>query len=460
MRTVLLVLGATALAVGAYTMWDRPGPPTNLVLIGIDTLRPDHTSAHGYEDAATPNLDALARRGVRFEEAMSHAPWTLPSVATLLTSKYPSQHGAMIAGEKKNLATDVPAHLVATETLPAILRRHGKRAQAYVANAFTGYGVDTQFDDFLYEFDTADELTDKALRFLDEVNDEPFFLYLHYTDPHEHHRLVPPAHRYRFTPPEITDALQGKKKVGYRYLHENFGFALYDAQIEFTDDQLGRVFDDLTNRGMWDDTLVVVFSDHGEEFWEHKAEHHHYGEDPRGIYGIGHGQSLYQELLSVVLIMAGGGLPEDTVVDGAVGLRDVPVTILDLMALPPSDEMDGASLAPAISAGHASDREIYSEAIAYGFEKKSLRRGRWKYIYSLPGETDELYDLVADPTETKNLADDERGTTEEMRARVFEIMETTASETPTSAPQEISDETRRNLQALGYLTDDTPAARD
>lgn len=445
----LVVVGSIAFALRPSP---RPPVPVNLLLVCIDTLRPDHTSAHGYERKTTPNLDALARTGVRFADATSHAPWTLPSVASLLTSQYPSQHGAAIGGALRNLQNDIPTELGTTATLPSILRRHGRRAHAITANAFVGYGVDAQFDDFTYAHETAERVTTKALHFLRRHQDEPFFLYLHYTDPHEHHTLPPRRYRRRYVDGEVVDVMREKKRSSYQFIHDNFGFALYDGQIEFVDAQIGRVLEKLDQLRLRQSTLVVVFSDHGEEFWEHEAEHRRYGTDPRGYYGIGHGQSLYQELLSVVLILAGGNLPEGIVVEGAVGLRDVPVTILELMNLPRGDEMKGTSLVPDIQAGRAREREVYSEAIAYGYEKKSLRRGHWKYIYSLPGESNELYDLDTDPRETRNVAGQHPDTTEAMRARVFEIMAENSDTKQTKTPS-ISEEMRRNLQALGYLTD-------
>lgn len=436
-------------------------PPRNLLLIGIDTLRPDHTSVYGYEKQTTPHLEGLAARGVVFADAMSHAPWTLPSVSSVLTSLYPSQHGAVLHGDERNLADDPPARLETEDSLVSILSRHGLRTRAVTANAFTGYGIDDQFDDFTLEHTTADHITDRGIHFLSKEHRKPFFLYLHYADPHEHHRLPPEAHRARFLAPEILREMGDREKEDYRYIHDNFGWAFYDAQTSFTDDQIGRLLRALREFGLEEDTLVVVYSDHGEELWEHQAEHHEYGTDPRGYYGIGHGQSLYQELLSVVLILAGGDLPSGRVVRGPVGLRDLAPTILDVMGIPPAKAMEGKSLLPVVAAGTSED-EVFSESIAYGHEKKALRRGRWKYIRSLPGPKEELYDLVDDPGEKTNLAAEQAERTAEMRARVDEIVQG-FPEAATQAP-ELDDQTRRSLQALGYLTGggedgEAPAAR-
>ncbi|MDG2303472.1 MAG: sulfatase [Candidatus Binatia bacterium] len=450
---VLVVLGL------GWFFWPPPAPPTNLVLIGIDTLRPDHASVYGYDKPTTPRLEALAARGVLFEEATSHAPWTLPSVSTVLTSLYPSQHGARVPGDLKDLTDDVPVRLGDVETLAQILRRSGKVTQAFVANAFTGYGIDDHFEGFSYAHASADRISRDGVDFLRANREHPFFLYLHYTDPHEHHRLLPKEHRARFTDASVLEAMGDRDKAGYRYIYDNFGPALYDAQTSFADEQVGVVFDALQQLDLTGRTLVVVFSDHGEEFWEHADAHRRYGEDPRGIYGLGHGQSLYQELLSVVFLMAGGDLPAGQVVKGAVGLRDLAPTVLDVMGLPPGTTMEGTSLVPAITSGQAPEREVFSESIAYGYEKKAIRVGDWKYILSLPDSLDELYDLRADPGETTNLAASDPERTAAMRRRVEEIVAGFAPEEPTE-PTGISEETRRNLQALGYLTDDRAVPRD
>ena len=444
----LLVLVVVGLG---WFFWPPPMPPTNLLLIGIDTLRPDHASVYGYDQPTTPRLEALAARGVLFEEATSHAPWTLPSVSTVLTSLYPSQHGARVPGERKDLTDDVPVRLGDVETLARILQRHGKTTQAFVANAFTGYGIDDHFEDFSYAHVSADQISRDGVDFLRATREHPFFLYLHYTDPHEHHRLVPKPHRDRFVDASILETMGDREQADYRYIYDNFGPALYDAQTAFADEQIGVVLDELRQLDLANNTLVVVFSDHGEEFWEHADAHRLYGTDPRGIYGLGHGQSLYQELLSVVFLMAGGNLPEGRVVKGAVGLRDLAPTVLDAMGLPIGDTMEGASLLPAIASGQA-EREVFSESIAYGYEKKALRIGDWKYIVSLPDSVDELYDLSADPGESTNLAEKEPRRTAAMRRRVEEIVQTFPVEETAAA--EISPETRRNLQALGYLTDE------
>lgn len=449
-----MVFGSVLVALLVVIVWPLAfPPPRNLLLIGIDTLRPDHTSLYGYAKPTTPNLETLAARGVTFGEATSHAPWTLPSVSTLLTSRYPSQHGAILSGEQRNLSKQPPAKLVAADSLVSVLSEQGLQTRAISANAFTAYGIDDLFDEFTYDHMTADEVTELGLKFLQEDVDpeRPFFLYLHYADPHEHHRLPPAEHRARFLSPEILAEMGDRDQESYEYIHEKFGWAFYDAQTAFADDQIGRVLEELQKRKLDEDTLVVVFSDHGEELWEHAPQHRKYGTDPRGYYGIGHGQSLYQEMIAVVLLMAGGSLPEGSMVRGPIGLRDVAPTILDLMGFSQPPSMEGSSLAWTAWLGRSED-EVFSESIAYGHEKKSLRQGRWKYIRSWPGPKEELYDLEQDPGETKNLAATETDRTTAMRERVIEIV-ADFPETAAKEP-EIDDDTRRNLQALGYLTDE------
>jgi arylsulfatase A-like enzyme len=451
---LLLATVSTLLAVLGIALPERSNlpEPVNVVLIAIDTLRADHVGAYGYGKGTTPVLDRAAREGVLFESCSSQAPWTLPSFASVFTSLYPSQHGAQINKELRNLAVDVPRRLRGFTTLTSLLRAKGLRAEAFVSNPFTGFGIDADFDSFTYHWGGANEVTDAGLAFLEKEGRDPFFLFLHYNDPHDHHKILPAPFTERFTPPRTFALLDGQDTFGYEYAHQHFGFDLYDARVSFADFEIGRVLDRLKSLGLWRTTLVVIISDHGEAFWEHAREHRELGFDPRGYYGIGHGQSLYQDLLNVVLIMGGGVVPNGQRVSGTVRLIDVMPTILDYMHVRTTTHMEGSSLRAAIRSGHADGLPAYSEGIAYGYEKKALRLGRWKYILSSYHHMEELFDLSRDPHEHVNLTESARGQARIMRDRIRPFLRKGGEEAFAAEAQEpIDEELLRRLQSLGYL---------
>ncbi len=448
----LSILFATVLA--SVAVWQAVqwySTPVNVVLIGIDTLRADHVGCYGYGQNTTPALDEAARNGVLFKSCTSQAPWTLPSFAGVFTSLYPSQHGAQINRELRNLAVDVPRKLKDVTTLTALLKGKGLLTRGCVSNPFTGYGIDADFNEFTYHWNGADEVTDAGIAFVKAKRKKPFFLYLHYNDPHEHHLIVPAPFTKRFTPARTYSRLGGLEKFPYEYIRPNFGFDLYDARIAFTDYEVGRFLDSLKSLGLWRKTLVAVISDHGEEFWEHEKEQHDYGYDPRGFFGVGHGHSLYREVVDVVFILTGGGVPRGKTVTDNVRLIDVMPTVLDYLHVKTDTPMEGVSLKRAID-GEAVHLPAYSEGIAYGYEKKSIRLDNWKYIYSAYGQVEELFDLAKDPLEKNNLIETETKQAQAMRELITPFLEKSREESFADEEQEPIDESvRQRLKGLGYL---------
>ena len=452
-RILVVLLFIVVLGGATFFLW-RNSPfsfpskkPSNVVLIGIDTLRADHVSCYGYKKTSTPRLDEAARNGVRFSHVVSQAPWTLPSFSTVFTSLHPSRHGAQINRKLRDLSKHAPSKLEDVTTLTKLLGDDGLITHAFVSNPFTGYGIDRDFDEFEFYWNGAHEITDEGISLVRANKQTPFFLYLHYNDPHEHNKMVPQPYTKQFTPETLLSQLNGTDPK-----KPDFGLQMYDAQISFCDSQIGRFFDELKNLGLWDSTLIVILSDHGEEFQEHKDEHKQHGFDPRGIYGTGHGQSLYGELLDVILIMAGGAVPTGRVIDGDARLIDVMPTILDLMNIKTDITMEGHSLKKAFESGVVEKFPSFSEAIAYGYEKKAVQYNGWKYIISSYNSFEELYNIAQDPFEKFNLIHQEKMMAQSLRKKLDAFIQAGNEDYYQQKGEgEIDEHTKKRLQDLGYL---------
>jgi arylsulfatase A-like enzyme len=454
MVVVLAILVAAGLTFFPISQWFAPGFK-NVVLIAVDTLRADHVSCYGYEKGTTPCIDKLASEGARFSCCVSQAPWTLPSFATVFTSQYPSQHGAQINRNLRNLAKNEPRKLNNAVTLTGILKSQGFWTCGYASNPFTGLGIDSDFDCFIYRWGGAHEISDEGIKFLHGHSKKRFFIYLHYNDPHEHHLLVPAPYTQLFIRKKIlNDLASGKMTLTYESIFPNVKYELYDAQVSFADSQIGRFLEELRSLGLWKRTLIVLLSDHGEEFLDHEEISKKYGFDPRGIYGFGHGQSLYHELLNVPLIMAGGAIPRGKVVEGEARLIDVMPTILDYLKVKTATSMEGVSLKKAVADGRAEDRPIYSESIAYGYEKKAVQFREWKYIFSFYKELEEIYNLKQDPQEKHNLVEQEQDRKKFFRKQLATFLDKGSQKQFADAEAEeepIGAEVKKKLQDLGYL---------
>lgn len=399
----------TAPALWGSPIVDRPrrtGEPPNVLLVGLDTLRADRLSSYGHRRPTTPRLDALAADGVRFDQAVSAAPWTAPSFASIFTGRMPSAHGVvdrltMLSGE--------------LTTLTERFRAGGWRTEAYAFKPFLyNLGFEQGFDVWLDvpRLDrTAEDSVAKALAFLDRHGDRRFFLFLHFDDPHQPLRQPPPWDT-RFVEPEALErfGLELPVNVGLRPRrgcegcrdgrgvtreYREVASALYDGAVAFMDDRLGRLFDELARRGLYDDTLVAVVSDHGETLWDRAGR-------------FGHGNSLAEELIRAVLIVKphrGARLDRGVIVEAQVQLTDLAPTLTELAGLgAPAPEADSRSLVPLMAGARDAGPGV---AIAENPRAGAIavRRGGWKYsTVHRPGQRarEQLRDLTADPGEQRN----------------------------------------------------------
>jgi len=398
------------------------GPRPNLLLITLDTTRADRIGCYGDGRAATPNLDRLARQGVRCRLAYTPAPLTLPAHTTLLTGLEPQGH------QVRNNGTY--ALRPEATTLAEVLRRAGYSTAAMIA-AFVlerKFGLDQGFDLYDDGLDKppgkttfrseirGDRVLEKFLRWLDGAPPPPFFCWVHLYDPHAPYD--PPAP-----------------------YSERFAGDPYRGEIAFSDEIVGRLLNELERRGLAQDTLVVAAGDHGEGFSEH-------GESGHGIF-------CYEESLRVPLIFHGPRiLRGGRVLQGPVGLVDVMPTLLELFDLDAVAGMQGRSFAAGLRGGKngAASSPLYFESL-YGMEEmgwaplSGILSGRLKYI-SLPRP--ELYDLEADPNEKDNVYLKRNAQAKALARELDDILARTVRNEEAARPQQSRSDQER-LRALGYL---------
>jgi arylsulfatase A-like enzyme len=438
--------------------WQPARDRYNVLLFLMDSLRADHTSPYGADPGDTPRLAGLAAEGVTFENARSSSSWTRPSVATLLTSVQPDTHGVLAFED--GLADSLPV-------LPEILQHSGYRTLAVVNNAM----IDRRFG-FARGFDRMAQLyrrrspeariargDPEALAelvwsgqiepWLRAGPHEPFFVYLHEDDPHSPYEPPEPyasLHDFGYDG-DVSSNIRGlaalrrdPDSVDPRDVRQLR--SLYRGEIAFMDRYLGWLLDRLESLDLARSTLVIVASDHGEEFWEHRS--------------VGHGHSVYEELLRVPLVMRlAGVLPAGRRVQTDVGLIDLAPTLLDLLGIAIPPDMRGESLLPYVASAAGERPARASFARANGpWESVSYRH--WKLIRSHDPDGPEpaLFDLEADPLEQRNLARERPvvvGTLAQMLRRNRRMAARDRVEAIRVAPGDLDADAIENLRALGYV---------
>lgn len=468
---VALLAGASA-TVGQPTAEARatrgtpPENAPNVLLIVVDTLRADHLPAYGYEHGSTPNLDRFAEDAVRFEWAFANASWTRPSFASLLTGRYASSHGVMAKGDA--LADELV-------TLPEVLQEHGWVTAGFVTNFNVApyFNFQQGFDH--YEFlepkfvlgadDAAAKLLlmqavrqsiekmrarsgsvqpGTAYQDAETVNarlfawfenerpeGEPFFLFVGYMDPHDPYF----PHPYDGTGyaraanqnPDLSEAPLMRK--------------LYDGEITYWDEHFGQLVAELKRRGLYDDTMIIITSDHGEEFGEHG--------------GFWHGTTLYDEQLHIPLyVKYPGNERAGTRTSHWVQLIDIMPSILTTLGLPIPEGVQGGRL-------EQGTELVFAEESHEGNVLASIRQRRdfeeRKLITANAGnprglEPVELYRTAEDPGEQNNVAEASREEVRELLQTLQEAQQRAAEGAiQTRETRELDDDTRRQLCAIGYI---------
>jgi arylsulfatase A-like enzyme len=420
-----------------------------IVLISIDTLRADHLGTYGHRRKTSPNLDALAARGAVFEDTSTTAPWTLPAHVSMLTGLYPEQTRVRT---REVLGEDIPT--MAETLLAAGYRTGGMGNVRWLQPAFR---LNRGFEQWrLLPADesrkgAAARITDFGMEFLEQNDGERCFLFLHYFDVHSPYRSQPVFER-AFLPPgfrktsKVTGATMqlGLAATDHGYVvfseqeREDLE-RLYDAGILQLDYDLGRLFRFIDERFGFDDTLVIVTSDHGEGFLEHGR--------------FSHGADQYQEVLRVPLILRGGSVPASVRIDAPTSIVDVAPTIFAAAGVAPRGTLPGVDLgrdweAPALA---RDERVLYSQS-APGPDKdviRMARRGRLKLITNLESGRRELYDLKADPTEHEDLSEARPKLADELSALMDQFFVHGDEDQPNTL--ELDPETVERLRKLGYI---------
>jgi len=451
-RDFLFAALLAVLFLGAAFSGCSAKPRPSIVLVMIDTLRADRLGCYGFTGGLTPEIDRLAARGVLFKKVCAASSWTGPSVSSIVTGMYPDELGI------HGLFDPLPP---AADTLAERLRDAGYATGAVVSNAIISrvYGHDQGYDFFYHKsyrepraaaaagggeekkprlpVFTADKVTDNALEWIAKAR-RPFFLYAHYTDPHEPY--LPPA-------AWLDRVIGDRERVGRdllldaRFAHVPLTpsqldgvRASYEAEIAFTDHEVGRLL-----RGLPAGTIVVLTGDHGEEFKEH------------GWFL--HGHTLFEELVHIPLVFAGPGIPRGLEVEEPASHTDITPTILDLAGKDPEGGLDGLSLAPFFrnSSELAPGRTLFSVLECPSRNILAARRGPWKLLVLPRKKKLFLINLDRDPAEQKPLyprkhEDIVSALTEALRERASRVVPT-----PPAGDAALEEQRKEQLRAIGYL---------
>lgn len=388
----------------------------NVILIVLDQLRADQLHCYGNTRETSPNIDRLAERGVRFAKYFTVASWTSPSFGSLHTSLYASRHGVTLFWRP-----GMPLINKDTPTLAEDFRDHGYYTAAFVNNALagkelTGAGFDTYYEGYqeavnitqraglgANAYYSAPATTELVIPWLAKHQNQRFFLYVHYWEPHSPYNPPPEDDIFK------SDAYPWLADTGYDVAHASLLrlamlgdqkaierlYQLYDGKIHYIDRYVGQILDEVHNLGLDKDTVVALTSDHGELMFSH----------PKDFLTADH-RSLYDTDLHIPLIVAGPQIPQDKVIDGLGSNIDTTPTLLNLAGLPPLADAEGTSLVPMIEGKTTSiNHDVYSEEDVE-IPERMVRSERYKLIKNLWTGEVQLFDLEQDPGELKNVAEE------------------------------------------------------
>ncbi len=424
-------------------------PKVSILLITIDTLRADHVGCYGYFRDTTPRIDALAAQGVLFEHAIAPMATTLPSHTSLLTSSYPARHG--VRANFQGYQQPVPIDGAGFQTFAQLLRSAGYETAAFVSvyHLRPETGIAAGFDTFDtvpgdrggQPIDritrTADRTTARVVEWLERRRRGPFFLWVHYFDPHAPY-TPPPQYRQPRGDGAALNAFLRRKRIPEESLRRSHVLHdRYDGEIRFTDDQIGMLFDALRRLGLYDDLAIVLTADHGEGLGQHGVPEH----------GV-----IFNEQIEVPLILrlpAGARAGER--VSGVVSLIDVLPTLAASLDLGiPTAQFDGIDALSAERRYALAEREVSSRRFGSDVNL-NLSSRRWKYDYHTE-QPDALYDLLVDPVETNDVLALHPEVGAGMKREILRLVKLHSDAgAALEIERSVSPELQRALEALGYV---------
>ena len=402
--------------------WAAPASPSNVVVITIDTLRADHVGCYGDKEIKTPNIDALAQEGIRFERAFTPVPVTLPAHTALFTGTYPLRSGMHDFADNK-LNPSQP-------TLASVLKAKGYTTGAVIGSAVldSRFGLNHGFDFYYDHFDFSrlqesnldemerpgDAVADQAIEWLDQNYRKKFFLWMHLYDPH-----------YPYRPPSPYS--------------EEYKDRPYDGEIAFADSQVGRLIRELKDKGVYQNTLIVLTGDHGESLGEH-------GEKTHGFF-------IYNATLHIPVVIRLPGSPAARTVFALISLPDLMPTVLSYLKIDVPSEVQGRDLLPFLDDNHIeSNTSLYAETFLprLHFNWSELRGAETANYHFIDAPKPELYDLSKDPGETNNLFSQKKAVAEEMRAKLTALIQQYGTGQELAQKTGLDPALMERLKSLGY----------
>lgn len=439
---LLLILGLML----AFSACDQAAPwscrDCNVILISIDTLRADRVGSYGYSKDTTPVLDELAARSVLFERAISQSSWTRPAHMSIMTGLYPAEHGFVALADQRPLEDDVP-------TLASVFQAKGWQTAAFTGgvNVSASFGFDSGFDLYRTNGESFRDNLEDFRWWLDQEREDRFFLFLHGYDPHT------PYDGFE-TDRKAMGLSEKRPRKSYRKTCnrdpnprslEPF-FAEYDAAVHRADRYVGKMLEELRSRGLLENALLVVTSDHGEEFGEHG--------------GCFHLNTLYSEVLDVPLLISGPGLKAARVSAAIPASVSIAPTIAEAV-LGKDHGLPGFSLVSALSGETIADQAVWSETERSTEHQRgrgavqALTHGGRKLLRFETLERSEFYDHARDPGEQAPL----QGVSEDLVAALARKQEEypsrfsarrAAGAAAAKAASGADDALNEQLRALGY----------
>ena len=432
----------------------------NVVLVVIDTLRPDHLNHYGYPRPTAAAFDSFAADATRFEEAFSPSSWTAPSAASLHTGLLPTRHrlaeyGAGLNADVVTLAETL--HAAGWRTVGHSFNHHVSRKTGF------GQGFD-DFDDFLggsQVYPDVSVMVDRVATWLENKPAAPFFLYLQPMNTHGPYRVPvadetallgrAPSQTFQYYGPLMTDIVKGGRLARRAEVTPAYLESLreqYDTAIRYTTDQVGRVFAMLRAAGLYDQSLIIVTADHGEELFDHG--------------GFSHGYSLHRELLRVPLYVKLPGQRQASTVRARTSLVDVVPTVLDVLGLPHPEPTDGLSLRALLPGAPPTTAPWQDRTLVHEVDwpercvARAIVSGPHKLIEverNYEGHRDEilLFDVERDPGETTNLASTQPEVVGRLRTALGQAMAQAKATAVGRSEIVIRELDQERLRALGYL---------